>query len=120
MANEKMENLKETNKDNMVQLDEVAGGGAPSGYGNGYTGWANSSRFLNVLLGGAVCDRYGSFKAGFHSEEIISAWTKVGVELTNENGMVYKINGKKVSAQRAFEHAMNVTGRHLKPEDWCW
>ncbi len=130
MANEKMEkleNLKETKKDNMLneeELHEVDGGFSDFWYGDGYGGWANSSRFLNVLLGGAVCDRYGNDRANWNKKEITAAWTKVGVEVHGDAPwdirMVYKINGKKVSAQQAFEHAMNVTGKHLKPEDWCW
>ncbi len=118
MTNEKMEKLKETKQDNIVseeELHEVDGG---FGFGDGYSGWANSSRFLNVLLGEAVCDRYGRFRAGFHAKEIISAWAKVGVEV--DHGMVFKINGKEVNEKEAFEHAMNVTGKHLQPKDWLW
>ncbi len=116
MANEKMEkleNLKETNKDNMLneeELHEVDGGFNSLVYGDGYGGWANDSRFLNVLLGGAVCDRYGNFWVDFHVDEIKNAWRTVGVEIgteeyrdytgSYESMVVYKIAGKKLLTKR--------------------
>ena len=91
---------------------------------------ADDSRFLNVLLGGNVCDRYGEEYAGDHIEEIKKAWSTVGVELeinyyyNRSDGVplggyyVYKINGEYVDAEDAYRHAMKVTGKNLKPSDW--
>ena len=93
---------------------------------------ADDSRFLNVLLGGNVCDRYGETYAGDHIVEIQKAWKTVGVELEIDyyynrtdgvplGGTCYhKINGEYVDAETAYRHAMKVTGKNLKPSDWYW
>ncbi|MBQ7515669.1 MAG: hypothetical protein IJS96_05250 [Schwartzia sp.] len=93
---------------------------------------ADDSRFLNVLLGGNVCDRYGEEYAGDHIEEIRKAWSTVGVELeinyyyNRADGVplggtcCHKINGEYVNAETAYRHAMKVTGKNLKPSDWYW
>lgn len=93
---------------------------------------ADDSRFLNVLLGGNVCDRYGETYAGGHVGEIKNAWKVVGVEmevnyyLNRADGVplggsyTYKINGEYVDPEDAYRHAMKVTGKNLKPSDWYW
>ncbi len=55
--------FKDAKTIDLDQLENVAGGGAPEGYGDGYTGWANSSRFMNDLFDGSVCQRYGEWRA---------------------------------------------------------
>ena len=86
---------------------------------------ADDSRFLNVLLGGNVVERVGSYKAGLgnYADNVEKAWAKVGVEcstgtLWHDNE--YKINGVSVSQEQARQHAMNVVGRQLKKSDWYW
>ncbi len=94
---------------------------------------ADDSRFLNVLLGGNVCDRYGETYAGQHYKEIQSAWKVVGVDINIEDAYLnradgvplgysysYKINGQYVDPEDAYRHAMKVTGKNLKPSDWYW
>ncbi len=133
MENTKLEKLKEIKADNLVStedLKEIVGG---TDYRDGYSGWANDSRFLNVLLGGDVCDRYGDYKASNHIDEITNAWGKVGVEvkvirsemklgdIVPEKTYGFFINGTRCKHKRdAYEHAMKVVGKHLEPKDWCW
>ncbi len=123
MANEKMEKLKAMKKDNMVskeELHEVAGGSTD--FGDGYSGWANSSRFMNVLLGGDVCDRYGDWTVDSHRREIISAWRKVGVTIRegNRGELTYIVGYNRYTPREAFQYAMHKAGKKLEPKDWCW
>ena len=99
------------------ELDGVAGG-----YANEM---ADDSQFLNVLLRGrpGQCDRYGQWRAPYNGEEIENAWKSVGVECVTKSafyGNIYKINGKEVSQQKAWEHAEQVVGKHLERSDWDW
>jgi len=81
--------------------------------------WSDDSRYLNVLLRGrgGQCDRYGSFKAFFHSGEIESAWNSVGISL---KGGHYFLGGKQISRSGAMAHAASVVGKTLKQSDWDW
>ncbi len=109
----------------MVQLDEVVGG-LDAEYGDGYNGWANSSRFLNEMFGDKVCKRYSDSLVLWKKDEVKTAWKLVGVEVKDvrihrrRTRMCFKIDGVEVSAQQAFEHAMNFFGKHLPEYSWCW
>ncbi len=104
------------------QLDEVVGGGAPEGYGDGYTGWANSSRFLNDLFDGSVCNRYGDWRAVHHKDEIKNAWKKLGVQVYWGKRYVIKEgeNERSVTPKEAFQYAMKKVGKYLPEYSWCW
>ena len=106
------------------ELDNVAGGAC------GETG--QDSRFLNVLLRGnpAQCDRYGAWRISVesHEDEIKKAWAAVGVDAEIDGGNYfilgksnsYSINGKKVTRDEAYQHAMNVVGKQMSKSDWNW
>ena len=99
------------------QMDGVAGGT--------YRENADDSRFLNVLLRGrpGQCDRYGDYMVGGKIPEIQQAWASVGVTMLterNDAGHYHQINGKTVSAEEAYNYAMKVVGKQLKPSDWYW
>ncbi len=82
---------------------------------------SDDSKFLNKLAN--LCDRYGSGMAYWSTEvgaEVTDAWSKVGVrfEKSGYKANKYFINGKEVSQSEAREHAMRVTGRRIRPEEW--
>ena len=126
----KLDNLRKLHADNVLteeEMETVAGG--QDVYGSD----GADSRFLNVLLGGDVCDRYGDYNAGMHYAEIGAAWERVGVRIEYTTSMYkctsiyetdskrcYYIGDKEVSAQEAYAHAMKVTGRYLTPAQWNW
>ena len=132
----KMDKLRELKADNILteeEMESVAGGGQPA-----YGTWGADSRFLNVLLGGDVIDRWGDGYANEigNKNKIIDAWARVGVTKTSSmqgghqffvhnRGTIreasgYYINGQQVSAQQAYAHAMKVTGKYLPPASWNW
>jgi len=103
------------------ELDGVAGGEAEQ--------MADDSRFLNSLNGS--CDRYGDgkimFSAGAYNEEIEKAWATVGIKSKVSSGLggfgkenQYYLNGQQITQEKARQHAMNVTGHHMKESDWKW
>lgn len=103
------------------ELDNVAGGNAEE--------MVNDSRFLNSLNGS--CDRYGlwkiAFSAGAYNEEIEKAWATVGIKAEVSSGQggfgkknKYYLNGQQITQEQARQHAMNVTGHHMKESDWKW
>lgn len=106
------------------ELDNVAGGAC----------WetGQDSRFLNVLLRGnpAQCDRYGAWRISVesHEDEIKKAWAAVGVDAEIDGGNYfisgksnsYSINGKKVTRDEAYQHAMRVTGHYMTKSEWNW
>ena len=104
------------------QMDNVAGGKAYE--------ISDDSCFLNILLMGrpGQPDRYGDFKCSCAytkddiNKEVTNAWATVGVNavLSSNTGNQYFINGKAVTQEQAYSHAMNVVGRHLKESDWYW
>ena len=124
----KIDELRKLHADKALdadELDNIAGGTTVQ--------CAADSRFLNVLLGGDVCDRYGDYNAGMHYAEIGAAWERVGVRIEYTTSMYkctsiyetdskrcYYIGDKEVSAQEAYAHAMKVTGRYLTPAQWNW
>ena len=131
-----MDKLRELKADNILteeEMESVAGGGEAA-----YGTWGADSRFLNVLLGGDVIDRWGDYKADYieNKYKIIDAWARVGVTKTisGQGGHQffvhnqcapravsgYYINGQQVSAQEAYAHAMKVTGKYLPPASWNW
>ena len=119
----KMDKLRELKADNILteeEMESVAGGQLE------YDGWGADSRFLNVLLGGSVCDRYGDYNGDCHKREIVAAWAKVGVKLKEMNYSKdygkrhYFIGNKEVLPREAYAHAMRVVGKHLEPSDWNW
>ena len=116
---DKVRKLKAENMLDMEELENVAGGGQPA-YGNA----GADSRFLNVLLGGDVIDRWGDNYGQLHKDEVVNAWAKVGVQRIfgsdSFQPSFYVINDKEVTAQEAYAHAMKVTGRYLTPEQWNW
>ena len=84
---------------------------------------ADDSRFLNVLLRGrpGQCDRYGDYMVGGKIPEIQQAWASVGVTMVYDSRSRYhQINGQRVSAEEAYNYAMKVVGKQLKPSDWYW
>jgi hypothetical protein len=104
------------------QLEEVAGGVVYTGSAEKL---ADDSRFLNVLLRGrpGQCDRYGDYFAKRSVPEIQRAWASVGVTMLTEGndvGYYHQINGKTVSPEEAYNYAMKVVGKQLKPSDWYW
>ncbi len=122
-ATEKMRRLHSDKMLTVDEMEDITGGTAEE--------WADDSRFLNVLLGGHVVDRWGPKYAADHISEITFAWQEVGVvAMTAESGTEgvgndhghnqYFINGKKVTHEQARQHAMKVTGKYLKPSDWNW
>ena len=90
------------------ELDNVAGG-------------YNDSQFLNVLLRGHPDqpDRYGDFRVycGTGVNEVEKAWAAVGIDRRYGS---YKLNGKDISTEEAYEHAQKVMGVYLKRSDWDW
>ncbi len=118
------ENLKKINEEleklSDEELEGVAGGSAAE--------TASDSRFLNSLNGST--DRYGEYRIRFqdHDYEIRDAWKIVGVDVTLHSGNlfssgsanIYKIDGKTVSRAEAINHAMDVTGNHMKWNSWEW
>ncbi len=89
-------------------------------FGDGYSGLASGSRFLNTLLGDGVCRRYDDARAHLNYFEIKRAWKGVGVDIAKQKyGFAYFIGGQMVSPKAAFDHALQVTGKHLEPADWC-
>ena len=119
----KLDKLRKLHADKMLtedDMDNIAGGQME------YDSWGADSRFLNTLLGGSVCDRWGDYKAENHHEEIRAAWARVGVsvkvtKLGKDNfNRNYYVDGKYVTAKEAYAHAMKVTGKYLTPEQWNW
>ena len=100
------------------EMEKVSGGSAGE--------LADDSRFLNSLNGST--DRYGTFKSCFNGMEISGkikqAWKKVGVDVRTDYGWffdnTYRIDGKKVSQEKARQHAMEVTGHHMEKREWDW
>ena len=109
-----MMKLDKENKLTNDELEQVAGGG----------GWADDSRFLNVLLRGrkVQCGRYGGWTVDNHSEEIEKAWRSVGVIILHDvHGYGYSLDYKtEISQAEAWLHAEQVVGKHLKRADWDW
>ena len=107
-------------------LEKVVGGSAEE--------LADDSRFLNVLLGGNVIDRWGSGFAIQHISEIKNAWDKVGVTLkvgtstanvgregTKTNYTTsYFIGSQEITQSQARKHAMKFTRKILDITDWQW
>ncbi len=85
---------------------------------------------MNDIFDGSVCQRYGDWRAKWNTGEIINAWKRVGVQVFyndddygnsgSEDYPGYTLNGIAVPAKQAFQHAMNVTGKHLAEYSWCW
>ncbi len=117
---DKMRKLFAENALDVEEMERIVGGAlAHCG------GLADDSRFLNVLLRGrpGQCDRYGDYFAKRSVPEIQRAWASVGVTMLTEGndvGYYHQINGKTVSPEEAYNYAMKVVGKQLKPSDWYW
>ena len=99
------------------QMDGIVGGALEHCGGGG-----DDSRFLNVLLRGRPCqpERHNGYTVD--GTEVMKAWESVGVKCNFNKlfGCGYSINGKQVTAEEAYRHAMKVVGKQLKPSDWYW
>lgn len=91
------------------ELDQVAGGT--------YNEVAADSRFLNDLAG--LTDRYGAAKTFFDyasiSEEVIQAWSKVGISVSTgwRVSNRYFKNGVEMSREDALKYAAKQYGKDL-------
>ncbi len=104
----------------MDQLDDVVGG-LDAEYGDGYSGWANASRFMNDLFDGSVCNRYGEWRASWHKDEIKKAWkSKIGLTVTYGGDVYVTKNRRIMSPKQAFQYAMKKVGKYLPEYSWCW
>ena len=107
------ENVKKINDELEAMSDDelaqVAGGT--------YNQVAADSRFLNDLAG--LTDRYGAFNAFFSyasiAEEIIKAWSKVGITACTDWGGSNKYfkNGDEISREDALKYAAKQYGKDL-------
>ena len=95
-----------------------------------------SSQFLNVLLGGDVCDRWGEYKLDNVSKSswsekvgtIRTVWRRAGIILQNAQGKrtneYYSVDSQgrctAVTRNQAMQIAMQNVGKHLNPSDWRW
>ncbi len=105
--------LDDSKKLSLESMEHVTGGRAID--------TSDDSKFLNKLAN--LCDRYGSGMAYWSravGEEVTAAWAKVGVRFEKDDYKQnrYFIDGKQVSQAEAMEHAQNVVGVRIRPEDW--
>ena len=105
------------------ELDKVSGGTNSE--------LADDSRFLNVLLQGTnkyhQCDRYGEWRMFFSQParyDVKKSWNSLGIEITYSTSCfiknTYRLNGKEISRELAWEHAESLVGKHLTKEQWNW
>ncbi len=122
MKNEKMEMLKKTKAENILDMEDLekTAGGTPGEL-------ADDTRFLNVLLRGRQGQpgRYNAVKCFFSGDvarEIQTAWKSVGIDIwqADVGGNSYSLNGKEITRDEAWAHAEKVVGKHLEKKDWDW
>ena len=122
----KMEKLKETKSDNLLteeEMEEVTGGNCKM--------LSDDSKFLNVLLQGrpGQPNRYGDYQMdrdedGKMTAEVVRAWATLGIVCDPHREDRYKqneysLNGKSITQDQAYKHAMKVVGKRLLWEDWA-